>query len=299
MSASLLYYSLVLCLGCFGSSSLLEGSCTDLPLRLPPRVVAPPDDDQAACPSGTERESVLTQLDADLSTIVTGQLELIRSLSFPAECPGQGWVEVARFEANSTNSCPGGWEKGVNPPHCRLPSTGCHSESFEAHSIKYRHVCGRVLGYQIGKTTAFFPSTFSNVGIDAPYLDGVSITHGSSPREHVWSFAAGISSSRGNADFRCPCAANSTTPVPDFVGSSHFCDSAISGEAEFRILYDENPLWDTLGCQSGNQCCMHHQYFYAELPELTCDPLDVRLCLSGTDSDRVNVGVSYIELYVR
>lgn len=298
MSANLLYYSLVLCLCCFSSSSSLEGSCTDLPLRLPPRVVTPADD-QAAC-SSTERNSVLAQLDADLTTIVTSQLELIRSLSFPPECPGEGWVEVARFEANATNSCPGGWEKRAeDPPHCRLPNPGCFLASYEAHSVKYRHVCGRLLGYQIGKTTAFFPSVTSSVRIDDPYLDGVSITRGSSPKEHVWSFAAGISSDADNPDYRCPCAPNTEASAPSYVGSNYFCNSAVSGPANFRTIYSENPLWDAQGCSPGDPCCMHNQYFFAELPEESCEPLDVRLCLSGTDEDRVNVGVSYIELYVR
>ena len=31
--------------------------------------------------------------------------------------------------------------------------------------------------------------------IDIPYVDGVSITHGASPRKHIWTYAAGL---RGN-----------------------------------------------------------------------------------------------------
>ena len=43
---------------------------------------------------------------------------------------------------------------------------------------------------QFGSPDAFV--CHGNCTIDSRYVDGVSITHGASPRKHIWTYAAGV-----------------------------------------------------------------------------------------------------------
>lgn len=299
--------SLAIFLAC--SFQLSSTVCTDLPIRLPGKVVVPSSDSsQPTCPSDSERQSILDELNTDLDGIIDAQLEIFQRLSFPVECPGDGWVKVfdLNLETNSEDPCPNSWIKTtVNGIlHCRLPQGGseCQNETVSTNSLSYSRVCGRLKGFQYGRTSAFFPYSSiagSGVGINGVYLDGVSITRGT-PREHIWSFASGYSSIEGLVGFQCPCISESlvgVTPPPDFVGNNYFCDSGTDTEPASGQFYGSNPLWDGQGCQAGNQCCSRGPYFFAELPEASCDPLEVRLCVYNTAT--INVGLSIMELYVK
>ena len=55
--------------------------------------------------------------------------------------------------------------------------------------MQYDQVCGRITGYQIGHPESFVYSPGRSINTN--YVDGISVTHGS-PRQHVWTFAAGI-----------------------------------------------------------------------------------------------------------
>ena len=294
-----LLLSLVLALACF---HLTSSTCTTLPIKLPPRVVVSSSE---SCPSDEEKGEILTQLNDDLDSIIDDQLELFQNLSFPVVCPGGGWIKVADFnlEENSEAECPGGWEKAVSDgiPYCKLAGTEpCLSSVYPTNPISYSQVCGRVKSYQIGRTTAFFPYTIDQ-DFDVAYVDGVSITRGT-PREHIWSFAAGYFSSSGNDGFHCPCIDNNEEFIPPFVGNDYFCDSGTTENPSFNTFYSDNPLWDGAGCEAGNGCCARGPYFFADLGEPSCDPLEARLCLSvkgDIDRLKVNVGVTIIELYVK
>lgn len=291
-------FCLAIVLACLQLSS---ATCTDLPIRLAGRVVPPSS--EPTCSSDAERQAILDQLDADIDQIIQAQLPVFESLSFPVECPGDGWVRISDFnlETDSEDPCPGGWIRhdirGIS--HCRLPSgPQCHSANFSTNSLRYNQVCGRIKGYQDGLTAAFFHSTGVSSDIDSPYLDGIAITRGT-PREHVWSFASGYSSSEDAPSFRCPCVAESLAgaiPPPTFVGNNSFCDSGTDGTPRSGEFYDANPLWDGQGCLAGNGCCSRGPYFFADLSQATCDPLEVRLCLYDPS---INIGVSIIELYVK
>jgi hypothetical protein len=239
-------------------------------------------------------------LHEDLNDIIQSQLQIFERLSFPIECEGQGWLKLVDFnlETNSEEPCPGSWVKEIDSgiPHCRLSSPSedkCQSASFSNNSLTYSQVCGRIKGYQIGRTSAFSPSSSS---IDENYLDGVSITRGS-PREHVWSFGSGFSSSSDvTVAFRCTCDGGPSN-APSFVNSNNFCESGASGNPVNEIFYDANPLWDAEGCPEGSQCCSKGRYFFTTLSGATCDPLEVRIC--SNDVGAINIGVSIIELYVK
>ena len=77
--------------------------------------------------------------------------------------------------------------------------------SLYNNGISYERVCGRARGYQKGDIVAFYGSTFSKT-IENDCTSGLSITYGSDPRKHVWTFTVGISenSSTHQRD-NCPC----------------------------------------------------------------------------------------------
>ena len=92
---------------------------------------------------------------------------------------------------------------------------------------KFDQVCGRIIGYQISSTDTFLAG--SGRSIDTSYADGISVTRGS-PRQHTWTFAAGLDEGTSFSAATCPCVSGSTasTHIPSFVGQNYFCKTAIS-----------------------------------------------------------------------
>ena len=118
----------------------------------------------------------------------------------------------------------------------RRTDNGCDSVTFATYGVQYRQVCGRVRGYQFGSPDGFerlnlcpAPCTIYNT-----YVDGVSITHGASPRKHIWTYAAGSFESTTGLS-TCPCTGSGTSP-PSFVGSDYYCEAALSGTLLFSTL---------------------------------------------------------------
>ena len=83
---------------------------------------------------------------------------------------------------------------------------GCSSAKFSTHAVSFSKVCGRVIGIQYYSPEAFDPY-YGNQGrtIDDSYVDGVSITHSSSPRQHIWTFAAAYDEVPSRNAYACPC----------------------------------------------------------------------------------------------
>ena len=137
---------------------------------------------------------------------------------------------------------------------CDVPSTGCVSNSFTVHGVAYSHVYGRIIAYQNNVPIAFH-STYScnHNAIDLPYVYGVSLTHGQSPRRHIWTFAGASDETTNHPTFKCPCINTNISPppsVPDYIGNDYFCDTAYR-----RIFVPLDPLWDGDGCGPTNACC--------------------------------------------
>ena len=105
----------------------------------------------------------------------------------------------------------------------------CSSLSFPSGSGRqYSKVCGQAIGYQVGSTDVFD----HQLSIDTAYVDGVSITYGTSPRMHIWTYAAGLSEQllANNEIHSCPCALVGTSfmpQIPPFVGNNYYCESAM------------------------------------------------------------------------
>ncbi len=222
------------------------------------------------------------------------------------ECNGLtgGWTRVAKLNATANLSleCPPGSMSQVAKSNrwcvSQLPREGCSTLMFGRIGIPYSHVCGRILGHQLGLPSAFFGQ---HNGIDGPYVDGISITHGS-PRQHIWTFAAARDETSGNNGYVCPCTLGGLglPPPPTYVGNNYFCDSGVSDGVSTGALYLDNPLWDGAGCSRSSTCCEFNRppWFYRHLPEPTVDDVEVRVC---RDTFRItfDVLIEEVEIYIR
>lgn len=209
--------------------------------------------------------------------------------------------------SNHTHQCPGGFVERNRDGRrtCVADSSeeGCFTHTFPLLAgPPYTHVCGRVLAYQDGTPNAFFAYQVDRqLGIDGTYVDGISLTHGSSPRSHVWTFAAALDETLGHLS-ACECSnsgATETVTVPPFVGGHYFCDTGSRGSVDF-LFYGADPLWDGSGCGPQSSCCSFNgpPWFYRQLATPTSDGLEMRVC---RDSGVVNEDIPFevVELYVR
>ena len=120
-----------------------------------------------------------------------------------------GWTRVAHINMTSPEgTCPSPLETIYFPRSCsRAGGAGCSSAYFSTFGVPFTEVCGRAIGYQRWSTDAF--GVFGNLGTDinGPYVDGLSITyHYNSSRQHLWTYAVGLSDSDHKTRANCPCA---------------------------------------------------------------------------------------------
>ncbi len=201
----------------------------------------------------------------------------------------RGWMKVADIDMTKQLQCPEGFKliTRITPPYrtCgRLDSiiSGCVSTSFAVNGLRYSRVCGRVVGYQVGSPDAFYTGSR---GIESYYVCGISLTHGQSPRNHIWTFAGAVNEGSQFSRSVCPCS-NSRVgyrgTVPSFVGNDYFCDSGIRGSGVFvnGQFYPDDPLWDGEGCGSSSTCCQFNNppWFCKQLPQPTTDDIELRIC---------------------
>jgi len=120
------------------------------------------------------------------------------------------------------------------------------------------------------------------LSIDQPYMDGISITHGS-PRKHIWSYAASSEGTSLDSRFYphfCPCSKfRGILPLP-FVGDHYYCESGSTGNLKFETYFTSDPLWDGKGCGSQNTCCTQSNlpWFFRRLPLTSSDNIEARIC---------------------
>ena len=132
----------------------------------------------------------------------------------------------------------------------------------------YSKICGSIKGYRFGSMNGFH-DRHSFTTIDSNYVDGISLTHGTTYRQHIWTFAANYHS--------CRCG-----HVPAFIANDYFCDFS-------------SPLWD------GNSCSHtinSPPWFYKQLSQPTTNDIEMRVCrdqLRGNEDVRVET----IEIYIQ
>ena len=216
-----------------------------------------------------------------------------------------GWMRVAHLDmTNPNHHCPRGFVT-INSPRrtCGSPEiNGCVSTTFLAHGVRYSRVCGRIKAYQYKTPDAFqYYYNSRNRGIDDPYVEGISLTHGQSPRKHIWTFAAAVDEVHSNK-WVCPCTRPDlpyTGVVPPFIGQDYFCETG-SRYHHSHIFYTADPLWDGQGCGSQSTCCSFNTppWFCKQLPQPTTDDIELRLC-AGLPSRDEDVPIEIVEIFVQ
>ena len=215
-----------------------------------------------------------------------------------------GWMKVADFDMSNLNfHCPAGFKQYNNPIRAcgrTLNTGGCQSLHFPVQGVSYSKVCGQVIGYQVGTPSAF---SSASTNIDGAYVDGVSITHGSNPRKHIWTFANDLFERDTDTTlniYLCSCTSSrNPMQVPNFVGSDYFCDTDASQNWSFS-LFSEDPLWNGNGCEHQNTCCTFNNppWFCKELSESTTDDVELRICADQNIADEDSL-IQFVELYVK
>ena len=225
-----------------------------------------------------------------------------------------GWMRVANLDMTDPNqNCPTRFRlvSRTSAPlrTCGRPGpAGCVSTTFQTYGVEYSHVCGRVIGYQFGTPDAFNEEFTSIVSIDSTYVDGVSITHGQSPQLHIWSFigAHDEGGADGNRLRICPCTRSDipytgSISSSSFVGQDYFCDTGSRETIPDRHLtfYPDDPLWDGQGCGSNSTCCefKNPPWFCRQLPQLTTDDIELRLCGNEKTSNE-DTPIKQVEVYI-
>ena len=124
---------------------------------------------------------------------------------------------------------------------------GCQSTVFSTLGSNYSRVCGQLRGYQLGTPDAFRPYFFNtSLTIDNLYVEGVSITYGSSPRKHIWTYANSVNLMFHDPRYICPCNTGSGLVPPSYVGSDYYCETGDNDYTccDYNVLYSNDPLQD-------------------------------------------------------
>ena len=227
-------------------------------------------------------------------------------VSSPADytCNGEGgWRRVFFLNmTDETTQCPVGWKHFFqsDTSACGRRSDGshtCDSVRIPVRGATYTKVCGLIKAYQVGSTDAFQSYDEGAVTtINGAYVGGVSLTHGN-PRQHIWTFAAGIRESHQTRNDACPCDATVNITVPAFVNNSYFCESGHNTDSSTGFNRDD-PLWDGAGCSASSTCCSFNNppYFLQQLPAPTHNDIEARICHKDVDDD---TPVEFMEVYVK
>ena len=176
--------------------------------------------------------------------------------------------------------------------------SSCNSVIIPTSGKSYTKVFGRIRAYQWGSPDAF-QGRSSTITIDGNYVDGISVTYGSSPRRYLWTYAIGYRqyyrpNNNHNLDYTCPSTGGHAQPT--FVGDDYFCSSGNPGPDWKRILYT-TPLWANIQghctfCGIGNNL-----YFCTNLGKSTNANLEVRLCMDQSLNDE-DVRIETMDFYI-
>uniref|UniRef100_A0A1X7SPC4 Fibrinogen C-terminal domain-containing protein n=1 Tax=Amphimedon queenslandica TaxID=400682 RepID=A0A1X7SPC4_AMPQE len=218
-----------------------------------------------------------------------------------------GWTRLGYLNmSDPTQDCPSDFEAEtyhINHNDIRTcrktkDSWGCSSLTLSTYGISYTQICGRVIGYQKGETDAFV--NHHNV-IDSHYLDGVSITRGSEPREHVWSFISGKGSTT-SSESDCPCNNGSALQVPAFIKDHYYCESGNNDGTQINnSKFYPDPLWDGQDCPSvESPCCTSEDlpWFHRVYDASSSSDIELRVCRSG-DRNNEDVLIELYEIYIK
>ncbi len=167
-----------------------------------------------------------------------------------------GWMRVAELDMTDNNTqCPSTLTQRIdsNRRTCAINSNSASRAPVNYSidpAIEYSKVCGKIKAYQIGSPDAFC-SRSNTRSIDSNYVDGISLTYGSQPRKHIWTFVGSLDEVDTNPRDICPCTninqASRASNSSAFVGNDYFCDTGSQDQFQNDVFYDD-PLWDGAGC---------------------------------------------------
>ena len=221
-------------------------------------------------------------------------------------CGVIGWRRAVYLDMTDPNTnCPIGWNMTrYSKRTCGRASTerkSCDSVFYPVSGGPYSQVCGRIRAYQWGVPDGFIGYRRGLTTINSGYFDGVAVMHGS-PRQHIWTFAAGWGENAGMYIGLCPCDTSTDISIPPFVGEDYFCESGLvpSTPGPTYVLHSNDVLWDGRDCHSTSTCYSLHNppYFTKTLGQTTTDDLELRMCFYGAEG-RGNTAVELVELYVK
>ncbi|XP_064387960.1 uncharacterized protein LOC135336168 [Halichondria panicea] len=221
------------------------------------------------------------------------------------------WMRVANLDMTNPNqNCP---EELMlvtreEPPlrTCGRMERRCTSTTYSTYGVEYSNVCGRIIAYQDSTPDAFDPY-FDNraLSIDDGYVDGVSLTHGHSPRQHIWTFANALHEDSSMRTVVCPCTRPDrprpyTGVVPPFIGQDYFCETGSRQLFNNGIFYADDLLWDGQGCGGTSTCCEFNNppWFCKQLPQPTTDDIELRICADQPLRDE-DTPIEITEIYIR
>ena len=204
-----------------------------------------------------------------------------------------GWMRVAELDMTDNSiQCPSGLRLNDNNLRtCGIISSGnqaCSSATFNLNGIKYSSVHGVIRAYGCGTPDAYGIAQerqSSDLDIDSNYVDGISLTYGMTPRQHIWTFAV------DNDKTGC---GNS----PSFVHSDYYCGN-ITGTPSCSPN-NQNIQWNGGSCGTQSQCCSLNNptQFYKKLPQPTTDDIEMRLCRDQSAGNE-NIFIEMIYIYVQ
>ena len=210
------------------------------------------------------------------------------------------------FMSQSGASCP----EGLVPKTlsglelCGQSGSGCQATVFSTLHVGlgYSRVCGQLRGYQDGAPDAFRAySENNNLKIDEAYVDGVSITYGSSVTKHIWTYANGISLRHViRPTTLCPCTDGSTAQVPPYVGNDYYCETGYNNNGYNHSFFPDDPLWDGHQCVGTEApCCTHPNmpWFIKTLDETATEDIKLRVCNDQGIGDEQTL-LQLISIYV-
>ena len=300
---------LALLVYCVSEAQSRQGHNTSLPLSF---NITQVQGNGTTCPNELLRRQIRSNItntvQALLQDTVIPQLLGSSINQSCSRCQSAGRLVASLNMTDPVQQCPPEWQEitvsGVRTcARISSNSSSCNSVVYPSNGTRYNQVCGRIIGYQYCTADAF--GFRPGDDIDSYYLDGVSVTHGSNPREHVWSFAVGYFESN-TTPLGCPCLTTpnrANTVIPLFVGDDFFCDTgAATAPICSNITTDlivAHPLWDGGGCGPTGGCCENNNppWFCKMLPQPTTDDIEVRICADEQTSNE-DTAIELIEIYV-
>ena len=230
-------------------------------------------------------------------------------------CGGGVWTKIANVNMSiPSNVCPSGLEKVSTPKSCRKNSdSGCSTTTFKTYNLQYKNICGKIIGYQVNSPDAFYPyhgidnadaikRHQASVTPDDGYADGVLLTY-STPREHIWTFAAQPHRNHKNDKNGCPCLHDFKRfagKVPLFVGQDFFCETGNYNAFTEAKAYTANKLWDGTGCGTFPGGCegSRDPWFQKKFRFSIKSDLEMRVCLNQPRNNE-DLLIEQIYLYIQ